>query len=303
MDGSHTRSHNFRPGANRDAPMRLQRGAAAPHAPLLVRRAPPRAAARRPRPAASAWQEAFLAFDDPWNAPQTALGNAIAWGVAGSAGAGAAALFLRSAAAAAPPPGLLEGESGAAFEAPEGVEPELDRRGEVVLRCVGYTPYPCEAGAAGERVQAAVGKVGATAPRTFAFERLLPPPSRLVVCTLPRPLGVVFEEDARRGRAAVAELALGGSAAAAAKRAALGPGAAAAAVPAIGDVLRAVTSTTLVYRGANALLGTSRPERTVVLYGTDRQRWPEVAAALKRGLAADGEATLVLERRVLKEEQ
>jgi hypothetical protein len=283
--------------------MRLQRGAAPSLAPPLVCRAPPQRVARRPRPAAAAWQEAFQLAFDPWNAPQTALSNAIEWGVAGGVVAGAAALFLRSAAAAAPPPGLLEGERGAAFEAPEGAEPELDRRGEVVLRCVGYTPYPCEVGAAGERVQAAVGKVGATAPRTFAFERLLPPPSRLVVCTLPRPLGVAFEEDARRGRAVVAELAPGGSAAAAARRAALGPGAAAAAAPATGDVLRAVTSTTLVYRGANALLGTSRPERTVVLYGADRQRWPEVAAALKRGLAADGEATLVLERRVLEEQQ
>ena len=37
------------------------------------------------------------------------------------------------------------------------------------------------------------------------FEKLLPGPSELVQVTLPRPLGIVFEEDSRRGRAVVVE--------------------------------------------------------------------------------------------------
>ena len=43
------------------------------------------------------------------------------------------------------------------------------------------------------------------------------------------------------------------------------------------------------------------PERAIVVYGADGQRWPQIATALKRGLVADGEVTLVLERRITEE--
>ena len=38
----------------------------------------------------------------------------------------------------------------------------------------------------------------------FPCRRVLPQPSRVLAVTLPRPVGVVFEEDARRGRVVVA---------------------------------------------------------------------------------------------------
>jgi hypothetical protein len=207
--------------------------------------------------------------------------------------AAAAAWLLRG-----PPPDAAnlfrDSSTGVIYEAPDGEQPELDRRGELAFRAVGNTPWPVAEGAPGERVRVGVGPVGAAQPRTFLFEKVLPPPSALVVATLPRPLGMVLEEDVRTRRVVVAALAPGGNADRRARRAALDPGSAAAA-PAEGDVLRAVTSTNLVYP-ARALLGARPPTRTVVLFGCDGQRWPAVAAALKRGLVADGQVTVVLER-------
>jgi hypothetical protein len=45
--------------------------------------------------------------------------------------------------------------------------------------------------------------------RTFVFAKTLPQPSQLVLVTLPRPMGVVFEWDARRKRAFVAGVVAG----------------------------------------------------------------------------------------------
>lgn len=41
----------------------------------------------------------------------------------------------------------------------------------------------------------AVGPVGERKPMPYAFQRILPPPSRLVAVKLPRPLGITFEMD------------------------------------------------------------------------------------------------------------
>jgi hypothetical protein len=68
-----------------------------------------------------------------------------------------------------------------------------------------------------------------------------------------------------------------------------------------GDILRACTSTNIVYEPKALAFGMQPPTRAIVLYGADGQGWPQVVAALKKGLVADGPVTLVLERR-LKEE-
>ena len=175
--------------------------------------------------------------------------------------------------------------------------PERDRRGELAFKAVGFTPWPVEEGAPGERLRVAVGPVGTPeAPglqlRSFIFEKVrhkngcllrcawqaaaqrprragrphwpgraarprwrreparvpqvLPPPSQLVMVKLPRPLGVVFEEDAKKGRAVVAELTPGGAAERVARAAALNVQLWACA-PRPGDVLRAVTCTNIVF--------------------------------------------------------
>lgn len=93
--------------------------------------------------------------------------------------------------------------AGAVFEAQQGTVPERDRRGELAFRAVSYTPWPVEEGAEGERLRIPQGTVGQLQPRTFVFSRVLPQPSQLVMVTLERPLGIIFEEDVRRKRAVV----------------------------------------------------------------------------------------------------
>lgn len=81
------------------------------------------------------------------------------------------------------------------------------------------------------------------------------------------------------------------------KRAKLNPALATQAVQE-GDVLRACTATNIVYPAQALAFGLKPPTRCVVCYGADGQRWPQVIAALQKGLVADGPVTLVLERRV-----
>ncbi|KAL4428114.1 hypothetical protein ABPG75_002203 [Micractinium tetrahymenae] len=193
---------------------------------------------------------------------------------------------------------LFEDEStGTIFEAPEGAAPERDRKGELAFRPISYTPWPVEEGVEGERIRIDVGAVGERAPRTFVFSKALPQPSQLVVATLERPLGIVFEEDKRRKRAVVAGFAPAGHAEQLAKRAALNP-ALAATAPREGDVLRACTATNIVYQPAALAFGAQKPKRAIVVFGADGQGWPQTIAALQKGLVADGPVTLVLERRL-----
>jgi len=192
-------------------------------------------------------------------------------------------------------------DTGAIFEAPEGTEPIRDRYGELAFRAVSYTPWPVKAGDhnTGEAIRVEVGAVGATQLRTFMFDKLLPQPSELIVVKLPRPLGIVFEEDTRMGRAVVAEIVAGGNADQRSKKASLDPRLAATA-PKEGDILRACTATNIVYRTGALILGAQTPERAIVVYGADNEKWPAVVTALKRGLVADGDVTLILERKVMK---
>jgi uncharacterized protein (UPF0276 family) len=46
--------------------------------------------------------------------------------------------------------------------------------------------------------------------------------------------------------------------------------------PMVGDVLRAVTCTNFVYR-TQALFGAVAPQRTIVLYGADNQKWSQAS--------------------------
>ena len=88
--------------------------------------------------------------------------------------------------------------------------------------------------------------MGSTQLRTFIFDKILSQPSQIVIVKLPRPLGIVFEEDKRKNRAVIAEIVEGSVADQRRKRAALDRGLMGTA-PREGDVLRACTSTNVVY--------------------------------------------------------
>eukprot|EP00892_Ulva_mutabilis_P011490 jgi/Ulvmu1/8713/UM047_0053.1 len=226
-------------------------------------------------------------------------------------------------------------DTGAVFQTPPGKVPERDRRGELAFRAVSFTPFPVEADEAGERVRINVGPVGACQPRTFVFDKLLEasadpptasartpaaasrsggavtvadlaPPvatsaaparrrSQLVTVTLERPLGLIIEEDARTKRAAVADIVDGSRAAQRAQLAGFDRARRADAALR-GDVVRAFTATNLVYPAKSLLFGMQPPQRQVVVFGADGQKWERVSAALKQGLKEDGPVTLVLER-------
>jgi hypothetical protein len=49
----------------------------------------------------------------------------------------------------------------------------------------------------------------------------------------------------------------------------------AAGAPAVGDVLRACTCTTFVFP-TNSLFGAKPPQRHIVCYGADQQKWTQV---------------------------
>lgn len=181
------------------------------------------------------------------------------------------------------------------FEVPEGGVGR-DKKGELIYKVVSYTPYPCQGDVEGERLRIDVGPLKARQPRTFVFDRKLARPSKLVKVVLPRPLGIVFEEDTRRKRAVVVDFVEGSIAEQERKKARLDK-TREESVPLEGDVLRAVTCTTLMYETAS-LFGAASPVRTIGLYSADDQKWPDVVTALKRGAVADGPVTVVLERPV-----
>jgi hypothetical protein len=52
----------------------------------------------------------------------------------------------------------------------------------------------------------------------------------------------------------------------------------------------------------NSLFGAKPPQRHIVCYGADQQKWTQVMNALRRGDGADGEVTLVLERQLPRAE-
>ncbi|KAK9833846.1 hypothetical protein WJX74_007752 [Apatococcus lobatus] len=183
-------------------------------------------------------------------------------------------------------------ESGAFFQGPEpGVLPERDSKGELAFRPISYTPWPVDAAEDGQRIRVDVGPISRRSPRTFVFDRLLQQPSQILSVTLPRPVGIVFEEDKRKGQATICGFLPGSNADKQAKVAKLNQQQS----PQVGDVLRACTCTTFVFP-TRSLLGAQPPVRTIVMYGADGQTWAKVATALKKGDRSDGAVTLVLER-------
>lgn len=67
-----------------------------------------------------------------------------------------------------------------------------------------------------------------------------------------------------------------------------------ASAPQVGDILRGLT-TTVVTWGEGALIAQT-PQREIVVFGCDNQKFSDVSVAMKRGLKSDGAVTLVLER-------
>ncbi|EIE24020.1 hypothetical protein COCSUDRAFT_5564, partial [Coccomyxa subellipsoidea C-169] len=161
--------------------------------------------------------------------------------------------------------------TGAVFEGKAGARPELDRRGQLAWRALSYQQWPVEAGSEGDRVRIHVGPVNALEPRTFVFTRTLSQPSKVLGVSLPRPMGVVLEEDTRRGRVVVGGFLEGSVAEKRAKVAKLNRVLEDSSVMA-GDVLRGFTCTNFVYQ-TQALFGAKAPQRTIVLYGADKQKW------------------------------
>eukprot|EP00191_Tetraselmis_sp_GSL018_P009646 CAMPEP_0177607316 /NCGR_PEP_ID=MMETSP0419_2-20121207/17849_1 /TAXON_ID=582737 /ORGANISM="Tetraselmis sp., Strain GSL018" /LENGTH=319 /DNA_ID=CAMNT_0019101883 /DNA_START=57 /DNA_END=1017 /DNA_ORIENTATION=- len=140
-----------------------------------------------------------------------------------------------------------------------------------------------------------VGLVGKRKALPYAFKRLLEPPSTLIIVRARRPLGIVFEMD-DAGLVRVVELVRSSRAAQQSAVARLGADPDSGAYPRVGDVLRAVTATTMDWGARAALLGDlSGSERRVVLFGADGQPWPEVQSALRSGLVADGDVEMVLD--------
>jgi hypothetical protein len=192
---------------------------------------------------------------------------------------------------------FVDPDTGVVFEAGPGEEgPETDAAGRLAYQAVSYTPTPVPVGAPGDRIRISVGPVGRRSARTYVFKRLLTArPSKILGVSLPRPLGITWAED-EAGRVVVGGFTEGGEAGRRAAAAALDPVHLAATALAPGDVLRALTATTVVFRGAGALAGWAPGVREVVLFGADGAKWPTVRAALRKGDAADGDVTIIVER-------
>lgn len=61
--------------------------------------------------------------------------------------------------------------TGLYFQSQDGRIPERDKKGELAIRPVSYTPWPVEVGTPGERLRIDVGPASCTSPRTFVFDR------------------------------------------------------------------------------------------------------------------------------------
>lgn len=153
-----------------------------------------------------------------------------------------------------------------------------------------------------------VGKVGMCTEQTFFFKRILTPPSDIVVVTLPKPMGIVFEEkkstEKKKYRIVVNSLVSKSNAEKAARVSKLFNGNRRnflkedenfaifddAVFP--GDVLRATTTINVLVD----FFGIRAPKRTVVLFFSDNRRWEEVMRALGASFFSDGPTTLIFER-------
>lgn len=185
--------------------------------------------------------------------------------------------------------------TGIVFDPPDGQQPLRDSKGELAFRAISYTPWPVEDGYDGERIRLDVGPLNNRQPRTFVFNHVLGRSSEILAVTLPRPLGVVFEKQEATGRIVVVGFVPGGNAERARKVASLDRRMLRDCLVE-GDVLRAVTTTNIVYP-TDALFGMKPAQRHVVVYGADKQKF---SAAMDAVRDIQGErsmpATLVVER-------
>jgi len=125
-----------------------------------------------------------------------------------------------------------------------------DKDGLLVMVPRSFTPYSVTVGSRGEILQLPVGPVGAVGYRSFLFDHTLGDRSQIFVAQLPRPLGLVLEEDRTTRRVIVGAVVPGSHADRRSRVARLTQG---ALTPEPGDVLRACTAVTLLYRDGAAL--------------------------------------------------
>eukprot|EP00210_Caulerpa_lentillifera_P000876 g847.t1 len=153
-------------------------------------------------------------------------------------------------------------ETGVVFQGADGAIPEKDKKGELVFKAIGFTPWPVAENDPGERIRIPVGKVGETEPRTYVFSKVKSS-SKLINITLPRPLGLVFAEDVNKKRVVVEGIIPQTHAAQRHKIGQLSGEYENS--PMVGDILRAITTVNFVYP-TDALLGMNLPERHWVLH-------------------------------------
>ncbi|CAK9205981.1 unnamed protein product [Sphagnum troendelagicum] len=165
------------------------------------------------------------------------------------------------------------------------------------------------AGAEEVRVKIQVGQVGNCSESVYFFHKIFGASSSIVVVTLPKPLGIVFEESQWRDgngkcRVVVAGLIPGGNADRASRVAKLFHGGSKLMrnqnQPVFdgdvrpGDILRATTTVGVIVD----FLGIRRPQRVIDVYKVDGRPWHLIMRALNASFVADGDVTLVLERRL-----
>ncbi|KAH8939515.1 hypothetical protein BDL97_15G040600 [Sphagnum fallax] len=165
------------------------------------------------------------------------------------------------------------------------------------------------AGAEEVRVKIQVGQVGNCSESVYFFHKIFGASSSIVVVTLPKPLGIVFEESQWRDgngkcRVVVAGLVPGGNADRASRVAKLFHGGSKLMrnqnQPVFdgdvrpGDILRATTTVGVIVD----FLGIRRPQRVIDVYKVDGRPWHLIMRALNASFVADGDVTLVLERRL-----
>lgn len=148
-----------------------------------------------------------------------------------------------------------------------------------------------------------VGPVNKLTQRVYSLNRKLGSSSDIIVNTLPKPLGIVFElSKIATGRIFVAELVQGGNADRASRvnqmfeskqrrESGLGRVIYDGGVRA-GDLLRATTMVNVVVD----LFGLRAPQRVVLFFEVDGRSWAEAMGAIQTSFVADGPVTLILER-------
>lgn len=178
--------------------------------------------------------------------------------------------------------------------------PLLNARSPRVLSCIKSSSSSDSRQA---QVKVGVGPVGNLVEQAFPITRKLGPSSNIVVVTLPKPLGIVFElSKMATGRIFVAELIPNGNADRAARVTQLfesqkGRESSHGNVMyggrvKVGDLLLATTTVNVVVD----LFGLRASRRAILLFDVEGRTWAETMGAIQTSFVADGPVTLILER-------